>query len=165
MSPDWVPVAELSVDYLQSIGIDASMREVSIELGNQRAAANELMASIGWTHGPVWPTHPDYLPAWGWGQAWSDWHTSGGTTGEEPPEWMKEVFDIHRAVTRYIPDSDEGQETVERLRDWYYENIPIFIMAEEVTYPMIFSERLGNVPHSGQAIAANYSGEQFFFRD
>ncbi len=167
MAPDFVPVAELMTEYLQDIGINASMRQIGIELRGQRDQANELQATIGWTHGPIWPWgNFDYLPSWGWGRNWIDYFNTGGTTGETfEGEWIDELFEVHRRLIRVIPDSEEGQQAAQDLRDFYYENIPLFLTAEEVTYPMIFSAQLGNVPHSGQAIAANYSGEQLFFRE
>lgn len=167
MAPDFVPVAELMAEYMQDIGINASMRQIGIELRGQRDQANELQATIGWTHGPIWPWgNFDYLPSWGWARNWVDYFNTGGTTGESyEGEWLEELFEIHRRLIRVIPDSEEGQQAAKDLHDFYYNNIPLFLTAEEVTYPMIFSARLGNVPHSGQAIAANYSGEQLFFRE
>ena len=38
------------------------------------------------------------------------------------------------------------------------------ILAEQVRYALVTNADLGNVPHGGQAIGGNNSGEQFFYR-
>lgn len=60
-----------------------------------------------------------------------------------------------------------GSETYNRLRrdglSWHRQYIPIITLIEKIKLPMIVSARLANIPKSGQAIAANFSAEQFFF--
>lgn len=164
-APDFVPAAELFVDYFQQIGVYAHFRQVSIELVGQKNAANELMATIAWAHSPAWPwLWEDYLPGnWGWGRNWRLWYDTAGESGEEPPQWIMDIFDIHEEVLRVVPDTPEFQAVSDELLAWYYHHIPVIWTVEAATYPFIASADLGNIPHSGQAIGANSSMEQWFF--
>ncbi len=58
----------------------------------------------------------------------------------------------------------EDAEAYEGIRKILFDNVWIMPVAEKVNYAMISSKKLGNVPISGQAIGADYSGEQFFFK-
>lgn len=163
-APDFMPVAELIVDYLQEIGLYAHFRQVSTELVGQKNAANELMGFIMWTHSPGWPwLWDDYLPNRGWGRAWQTWYNTAGESGEEPPAWVMELFEIHEEIVRAVPDTPAFEAVSARLADWYYTYIPVQLTVERATYPFIASARLGNIPHSGQAIGANSSMEQWYF--
>ena len=64
----------------------------------------------------------------------------------------------------YARPSDEDQKLVQQLYKLYKDNLWVFPLAEKVNYAMVGSTKLGNMPKSGQAIGANYSGEQFFFK-
>jgi len=66
--------------------------------------------------------------------------------------------------TQAVPYSDEYKAAYEAIRKLHYDNIWIFPIAEKVNYALVTNANLGNVPISGQAIGADYSGEQFFFK-
>ncbi len=51
---DYVPMAEMLVEYFNELNLRASMRVISSVLRGQRANANELMATIQYNHQPVW---------------------------------------------------------------------------------------------------------------
>ncbi len=164
-APDFIPAAELAVEYLQDIGIYAHFRQVSTELVGQKDEANQLMGTIAWAHSPAWPwLWEDYLPGnWGWGADWQLWYNTDGESGSTPPDWILEVYDIHEEIIRTVPGTSERVAAEEALHSWYYDNIPIFMFVEEATYPYIVSADLRNVPHSGMATAANLALEQYFF--
>lgn len=63
MAADFTPVLELVVEHFQEIGINTSMQMRSAELFFQKAAANELQASIFWRSQPQWhgSVNTDYL--------------------------------------------------------------------------------------------------------
>jgi hypothetical protein len=46
----------------------------------------------------------------------------------------------------------------------YRENVWIIPLVEKAQHALVASTKLGNMPRSGQAIGANYSMEQFFFK-
>lgn len=166
--PDHVPTVELLIEYYEDLGLNTTMRYISRELQGQRQAANESLGTMGWTHAPIWGAGgtADYLPGtWGWGQAWRTWYDSGGTSGEEPPEHIKELFGIHEDLATLVPDTEEHNAARAALYDWYMTHIPIIIVAEDVANPMITHEHLANVPHAGFGIGANQRAVQWYFTE
>ncbi len=167
LAHDIIPATELIVEHISEIGINVSMRQIGAELRSQRAAANELYATTLWSVQPMWRdgTWTDYLPDNLWGPEFNNWYHSGGETGVEPPDEIKALYEINEGRSAAIPFSDEELALVDELYELFYENVFFMNLVENVAYPMVVSADLGNIPHSGQAIAANYSGEQFFFKD
>lgn len=166
-APDIVPVTELLADFMQDVGIRTDMRTISPELYGQRGGANELQASVIWSVQPMWRegTWTDYLPTSNWGREWAVWYNTGGTSGEEPPPEVKRIYEIHEGRAAAVPYSEEDLALTEELYELYYENVFFINVVEQVGYPLIVNANLGNVPHAGQAIAANYAIEQMFYRE
>lgn len=167
-APDFAPVNELIATYLRDIGIRTSIKQISGELQNQRGAANQIKATTAWVHADNWPwLWADYATAaWGGGAPlWWSWYNSGGETGEEPPQWVKELYDIKDEIDATVPGSEERLEAKDKLRNWYHENIFEVIMVENAVDPQIVNANLGNVPTKGTTIGANYSWEQFFYNE
>ncbi|NMB11069.1 MAG: ABC transporter substrate-binding protein [Firmicutes bacterium] len=164
-SPDFIPVSELLTEYLKDVGIFTTMRQISQQLRGQKGEANELNAVIGWAHSPGWPwLYGDYLPGnWGSNRNWELWYNSGGRTGEEPPAWIKDLYDIHEQVVATVPGTPERDAVVEALREWYASNYLMIQTVESVLYPYIVNADLRNVPESGMAVGANLPMEQYFF--
>ena len=98
------------------------------------------------------------------GRSWYQWVTSDGAEGEEPPDWIMQAYDIDARRWQAVSGSDEYMKIVDEASAWCRENLPYVNLVEHVTYPMLVSVDLGNIPQSGFAIAANFSGEQMFFK-
>lgn len=163
-----VPTTELTVEHLRNkLDLKVSMKQISSELLGQKAGANELMATIGWHHSGGWPNIlTDFLPgAWGWGIKWQTWYNTSGESGEEPPDWIKEVYKIHEEKEKTLPGTPENEQVKERLYDWWYNNITQVMIIEKIQDPVIVSANLRNVAHSGYCIPAYMPGEQFFFEE
>ncbi len=88
-APDIVPLTQLIVEMWKQLGLDVTMKTIDQKLWTTKREANELQASMMWTHTPLW-----YMGDWGlglWGAAWESWKTSGGKKGAEPPENVKKT--------------------------------------------------------------------------
>lgn len=166
-APDIIPTAEMVTSYLQEVGINATLSQKSAELIGQRQPANQLTATFIWNVQPMWNdnTWTDYVPTNQWAPLWIAWYNTNGEEGEEPPAPVKRLFKIKEERNAYIPFSPEERELNEEMYQIHYDNIYIIPMVEKAGYPMIVNENLRNIPHSGQAIAANYSGEQFYYEE
>ena len=166
-APDIAPAAELVAVQLKDIGLKVQVKQLESSLWGQRAAANDLQATILWDVQPMWAdgTWTDYAPGQaGWAPLWQQWHDTNGQQGEEPPAAAKELYTIMENRSKAVPYSDEDKQLVDELYKNYSENSWILPLAEKVNYAMVVSNKLGNMPISGQAIGADYSGEQFFFK-
>ncbi len=53
--PTIVPTAELLKRYFEKVGIRTSAKTIENNLWNQLAASNQIMASVCWSDGPMWP--------------------------------------------------------------------------------------------------------------
>ena len=93
-----------------------------------------------------------------------DWYNSGGKKGEEPPADIKQLYKDNELRTAAVPASADDVALTADIYKILGNDIWIFPLAEKVNYAMITSVKLGNVPISGQAIGADYSGEEFFFK-
>lgn len=167
LAADFTPILELVADYFSNVGVRTSLRRVSGELRGQLIGSNEIMASILWRSAPMWHglVNRDYLPMLTWGAEWRRWYDTAGTAGIEPPDYIKELFALDEAALRTVPSTPENDEAVAAILNWFYENVPYFVMVENAGYPLLISKRLKNVPHSGLGIDANYIGEQYFFAE
>ena len=166
-APDIVPVTELVREHWKKVGIKATIKTIDPGLWATRAAANELKATVMWNHAPLW---------WGWGgpfgqgdidrfdwPLWWDWYDSGGRIGEEPPADVKKFLDLRSASVVVSPE--RSREVVDEFFRLMHERVFFIQLVTEVKYPLIVSKKLGNVPHAGFAITANFAGEQLFFKE
>ena len=58
---------------------------------------------------------------------------------------------------------DKRQEVIAEHTQIMYDNLFILYVVDKAKYPTIAAKNLRNVPHSGFAINASFSGEQFFY--
>jgi peptide/nickel transport system substrate-binding protein len=166
-APDIPLVAELIAEHLKKVGLKVLVKQIDPQLWGQRANANELQATMIWTDDQGWDDRWTRLALCqgGGSRLWCLWDETAGQQGEEPPEWVKKGLELNAKRWTTIPGSEEYNQIVEQELAWHRENLPIITMVENVKYAMIASRRLGNIPSSGYAIAANFSGEQFFFKE
>lgn len=166
-APDIPVVAELLVEHFKEIGIKTTLKLVDSSLAGQRIDANEAQASVIWSVQPMWRngTWTDYLPSGRFGQRWDLWYRTNGAEGEEPPEPIKRIYELHEGRIAVPPASAEDKALTDEIYQIHYDNLYVFNIVEEVRYALVTNAKLGNVPSGGQAIAANNSGEQFFYRE
>ena len=68
----------------------------------------------------------------------------------------------HRSIAR---SGAEREAAIDEVRQMMQENVYIILNVEDVKYPLVVNKNLGNVPTGGFAIAANFAGEQLFFKN
>ncbi|MFY0762338.1 ABC transporter substrate-binding protein [Metabacillus dongyingensis] len=160
-APDIVPLAELLVEMWKEIGIHAAVKTIDGTLWGTRNTANELKASIMWTHTPLY-----YMSDYGevlWGPLWDSWWQSGGEKGEEPPEHVKKFFTLMDELQVSTPK--EALAVEEKLREEMKKNLLYFVHVEKVKQPLIVNKKLGNITDKGTAISINFAGEQMYFKE
>ena len=163
-APDIVPLGELFVQFWEAVGIKTTLKTIDSQLRGQRGAANELQATVGWDHTPLW-----YMADWhmGWTGAplWLRWWNSEGQEGEEPPAEFQEYYATLDSISELPPE--QGREAYQKARDLFHELIPYFVHVENAKQPILADARLGNISEDPEAfaISSNFAGEQFFFRE
>ncbi|MGQ9632397.1 MAG: ABC transporter substrate-binding protein [bacterium] len=166
-APDWERMVELMKSDLEAVGIYTPMKKIALELWVQRRDANELYASVDWLDDCNWPyLMYDYMPDTRirWGQKWHVWMRTKGKEGVEPPDWIKELYEIDAELIAVRPGTQRAEEAEKRFTKWVYENIPMFPIARDVVSPMIIPPNLGNLAKSGRSSATQFGAEQFFFK-
>lgn len=163
-APDLEPVAELVAEQLKDVGLNIQVKRIESSLFDQRNQANEIQAAVGWSHDQGWDS--DWTGGTidrGVGRLWARWHTSNGKEGEEPPDWVKQVYELDAKRWSAVSGSDEYNQLKEEGYAWARENLPLIQIVENVKYPMIANKALRNVPSAGYAIACNFAGEQLWY--
>lgn len=163
-APDLGPVAELVSEQFKEIGIDLQVKQIDPQLWDQRTLANELQATMFWAHDQGWDS--DYSGSDSFrrsGRLWALWHETNGKEGEEPPQWVKDMYALDAARWSSVSGSDEFNKLKEDTYAWARTNLPVITVVEQVKYPMIAAKNLRNVANAGYAIASNFAGEQLWF--
>jgi peptide/nickel transport system substrate-binding protein len=97
----WADVGELAAQYWQAVGVKAQVEVVERSLYYERMRANEMQIGIWNTGGAEHTfTYPYWASAYSNGSrigpVYGLWWTSGGQSGEEPPEGpLHRVMDLH----------------------------------------------------------------------
>jgi peptide/nickel transport system substrate-binding protein len=165
-APDITPAVELVVAQLKAVGIKVQDKVVDGTLKGTQQAANQIEATVIWDVQPMWKngTWTDYVPWGAFGNLWATWYSTNGKTGVEPPAEIKQMYKDNEGRIAAVPLSAEDVTLANNIYKNIHDNLWFFPLAEHVNYAMIVSNKLGNVPISGQAIGADYSGEQFFLK-
>lgn len=127
---------------------------------------NKAAAFVIHSATPLWADNlwNDYMPGWRWAKAWQVWHDTAGAEGEEPAAFVQRIYELAEGRIGALPGSDEDKALYAEIRQIHYDNLIFLNVAEQVRYALVTNADLGNVPHAGQAIGGNNSGEQFFYR-
>lgn len=164
-APDLEPVAELLAEHLGDVGIRVQVKRIDSSLWGDRNAANELMATVFWSHDQGWGDGYTGGTIGYAGPAWNSWRTTDGEEGEEPPQWVKDVWQLDADRWSAVPGSDEFNTLLDQGFEWSRTNLPIIQIVEQVKYPMIANKNLRNVATAGFAIASNFAGEQLWYEE
>ncbi|MDG5787214.1 ABC transporter substrate-binding protein [Evansella sp. AB-P1] len=161
-SPEFIPIGELMLEYWGALDLNVNMRTIDYDLRESRRAANEVFATMVWQSTPLW-----YYPDSGdeWGRLWGDYYESGGTIGEEPPEFMKEY---HRLLDKlFTVPVEEAVDVDAQMQELIGEHVLYIDLVSNAQQPLIVNANLGNIPEDesgATAISVNASLEQVFFR-
>ncbi len=162
--PDMIPSNELVAEYWKKIGIYTTVKQIDPTLWQQKAReAGEIQASMYWGTPRNMCVRLDYYMDWAT-LFWDRWLSTGGKSGEEPPQWYKTLRKLVAAKTAAIPDSPEYKQIEKQILDLEAKYILAPIIGERIKKPVVVSAKLGNIPQSGYSVAVNYSVEQFFFK-
>ncbi len=167
LNPLFSQPAELIAQHLEAVGLRTPLKQMEGGLWSERRNNNELYATIQWLDDCNWPYIKDDYMGWQrsrWGIKWDDWMRTEGKEGQEPPDWIKELYDIHGEMTKINPYSEKAEAAEKRFADWCMEYVHLFPIARDVADPCIVPPNLGNVPHSGRSSGMMFAGEQLFFK-
>lgn len=137
--------------HLAEVGLRVDYRQVAPELLWETMAANTVEGRYDWDRSNTWRFrhNHNYLPSDNWAPAWADWYYSNGEQGQEPPDWIKELYTIHTEIMSVVPGTPEDEVAMDHLYTWFNDNIPYFIIVDGPVYPVMINNRIGNVMTGG----------------
>ena len=126
-----------------------------------------------------------WTAARGWAPLWQAWLIAdanikdgsstladfgGELPGEEPPEFVKQLFEYGEARIRTKLGSPEYRELSQKIYDWHAEHLMHIGAVGMAPAVYIANKTLGNVPREfytgiGGSIGLNIPGEQLFFKE
>lgn len=174
----WSPeFPALIAEYWRSVGINVLLKEVNTQLMRDKQKSNILDITSEWML-PYEPNLlatlklfvPPYASDWPiMGLPWMDWKTSSGKSGEEPPSWVKRLWEIEDEWITLVPGSGRYLELGKELIKINLENLVVIGTLGNVPLITMVSNKLGNVPqwainsyNYGYAYA--YRADQWYFR-
>jgi peptide/nickel transport system substrate-binding protein len=159
--------AELIAQHLEAVGLRTPLKQIEAGLFTERRDANELYATIDWLDDCNWPYIKDDYMGWQrsmWGIKWDDFLTTGGEEGQEPPDWIMELYDLYAEMGAIDPSSADARDAEARFAAWCLEYVHLFPLSRDVADPCIVPPNLANVPHGGRSSGMMFAGEQVFFK-
>ncbi len=149
--PEYYDPIPIIADHLADVGIRMTYEQIAAELLWERLPANEVQGRYDWVRANTWIYRHNHgwLPNDRWAPLWNDWFTTNGAEGEEPPAWVMELYEIDAKINAAVPGTEADAEAMEELYQWYWDNIPFFIIIDGPVYPSIINNRIQNVPTAG----------------
>ncbi len=150
-----VQMHELVRDYWGNVGIRVDLREVTSDEYRTAANNNDLDLTV-WKYdrsvGPtiaqntmgLVPPFGDFFNP-GNGFDWAAWKTSGGTEGTEPPEWVKELYELSAEFVQKPLGSPESSEIGAKIVDIHVDNLLKIGTVGDIVGPFMYSNDLKNV--------------------
>jgi peptide/nickel transport system substrate-binding protein len=144
----------LIADYWRAVGVNVVLKEVTTQLTRDKQESNTLDITSEWMP-PYEPTLlsqpenfvPPYSSAWPiMGLPWLDWRTSGGKSGEEPPDWVKRLWEIADEWVTLVPGSSRYLELGKEMIKINQDNLSVIGTLSNVPLITVVSNSLGNVP-------------------
>ncbi len=136
-----------------NIGVDLVCQEVSFELVTELVESNAHMGIV-WHIGRATlfgrGTPDDFAfdrPEGNrWARLWTLWLTTNGEAGIEPPDSIKELDALWDEFSLHASDSQGAIEVGGRYYSYFAEQLPVIPTVGLIPQPIIYSNRLRNVP-------------------
>jgi peptide/nickel transport system substrate-binding protein len=148
---------ELAKEYWEAVGVRVELREMSTEAYRAMAANNDhdiqVTTSGTVTEAPLYSNPFRLFPPFGdgaleplFGAPWVEWHNSNGEQGIEPPEDIKELWDLTDQWKSSLPGSDQYMSLGQQLVQTQIDRGMIIGTITSPPVVTIVSRRLGNMP-------------------
>ena len=139
---------ELIVEQLNEVGLASTLKSMNRDLYWPRAIGNQVMINV-WGTGSIYPLmNPDNLLAFNeksfWGPQFGIWYQTGGVSGEEPPDYIKEgqaIFDQILTTADAEKQAELGKELVRNAT----ENMWVINVVGRLPQPLVVKNNMKNV--------------------
>lgn len=151
----WSPeFPALISEYWQDVGVNVLLKEINTQLSRDKQKSNTLDITSEWMapYEPSMISSPQlfvvpYASFWPiMGTPWMDWKTSDGKSGEEPPSWVKRLWEIADEFKTTVPGSERYMELGKEMIALNFENLVVIGTLGEIPLITVVNNRMGNVP-------------------
>jgi peptide/nickel transport system substrate-binding protein len=163
-------VMELVKAHWEEVGIKVAVTNHQRSLFNERWSSNELQIGT-WTQPGLTVLFNNWWffnTGGDWGALWGEWYSSGGESGEQPPEDMVRLYQIWDEI-QLTPDQEQRDALIWEAIDLHIKNLWIIGIVGNLPKIVIVKERMRNVPEklifdNSLGCPRNADPEQFFIR-
>jgi len=174
----WSPeFPALIAEYWQDVGVNVLLKEINTQLSRDKQKSNTLDITNEWmaVYEPIMISSPQvfappYHEFWPiMGLPWMDWKTSDGKSGEEPPSWVKRLWEITDEWVTLIPGSARYLELGREMVKINQENLVVIGTLGNIPLITVVSNRLENTPkwkinNSSYGYAYPYQADQWYIK-
>lgn len=143
--------------YLADIGIKMEPKLTQHSLIQERGYSNLQNVNWGGVGGSESVGRSEYapnlIPPFHWIHCcpkssilWAQWYHNGPTEGEEPPELIKRMFEVHDIWQETQPGTPEYHDAINELITLNVENLFQIGTVSSPPTPMVEHNRMGNLP-------------------
>ena len=146
---EYIEHSELVRDYWEAVGIKTDLKQISGQLLTQRQEANEFDLAVQEADRML--ELRAYIPfetlfdiKWGWwARSWNQW-LEDPTTGDEPPQEVKDYYSNYMSWLEAVTD-EEYEQYGKAVFDFYADYLPVIGTVAWPVAPIIISNRIQNV--------------------
>jgi peptide/nickel transport system substrate-binding protein len=168
----------LVAEYWKNLGVNVVLKEITTQLTREKAAVNDMDINMEWDvpfepnliSDPQFmiPTYSELSPLMG--VPWRDWVNSDGKEGEEPPDWVKELYAWADEWLTVEPGSERYMELGRKMIEIHLANLPIIGTVGNVPSTTIVSKKLANVTewtinHYNYGRTYSFRPDQWYFTE
>lgn len=144
----------LIAGYWEKIGIKTLLKESPTKIVRGKQIRNELDITNEWMapfEQTLFSTPVTFMPPYGIGYPvmgipWKEWRDGNRTTGEEPPLWVKNLWELGDEFATLVPGSEWYQAVGKEIIRINLENLSVIGTLAEVPLVTVVSNQLANVP-------------------
>lgn len=142
-------IGQLTREYWEAVGLKVVLKEDTQALWVQRGRSNDR--DVGGWH-VVGRSYLLFSPPWNLpalssaGVPWFHWHNSNGEQGEEPPELIREIFELVDEWVMTVPESPEYVRIGKVLLGKNVENLLSIGTVGLVPSPVLIRSNIRNIP-------------------
>ncbi|MBA7537433.1 Periplasmic alpha-galactoside-binding protein [subsurface metagenome] len=167
----WSPeFPALIAEYWQDVGVNVLLKEINTQLTREKQKSNTLDITSEWM-APYEasmiacpqlfvPSYDSFWPIMG--VPWMDWKSSEGKSGEEPPSWVKRLWQLADEFKTVIPGSERYIEIGKEIIAINFENLVVIGTLGKIPLITVVHNRMGNVPEWN--INTTYYGYAYPYR-
>lgn len=167
----------LIAGWWKDVGVNVITKEITTQLHREQASANNYDIHMGWTdpYEPVIISNikvmvvpfEDLSPKF---KPWLEWLSSNGATGENPPQWVKDLDAIGNEWPTVLPGSERYLELGRELVKIHLDNLIIIGTVGNIPITNVVSNKLGNTPqwgidNYGYGYSYAYRADQWYFKE